>query len=150
MNKMITNQPNILLVEDNEDDIVLTLRAFKKKNIANPVIVAKNGEEALDYLFGRNDVGQISPMLILLDLKMPKLGGLEVLRHIRNNEQTKSLPVVIMTTSTEEEDIVKSYEYGANSYIRKPVNFEDFTETVGTLGLYWLVLNEPNPQTINR
>ena len=135
----------ILLVEDSEDDITLTLRALKKKNIANEVIIVRDGVEALDKLFGRNGEKVVKPALILLDLKLPKLDGLEVLKEIRKNEKTKGFSVVILTTSNQEEDIVKSYSLGANSYIRKPVDFVQFTEAVGQLGLYWLVLNEPNP-----
>lgn len=135
----------ILLVEDSEDDITLTLRALKKKNIANEVVIVRDGVEALDKLFGRNGEEVITPALILLDLKLPKLDGMEVLKEIRNNEKTKGFSVVVLTTSNQEEDIVKSYMLGANSYIRKPVDFSQFTEAVGQLGLYWLVLNEPNP-----
>lgn len=139
----------ILLVEDNPDDEALTLRALKKNNIYNEVIVAHDGVEALDYLFGtgqytgRDIVDQ--PQLILLDLKLPKIDGLEVLRRLRDNNQTKTLPVVILTTSNEERDILSSYTLGANSYIRKPVDFEQFMEAVRQLGLYWLVLNTPPP-----
>ncbi|ELR72452.1 Response regulator [Fulvivirga imtechensis AK7] len=135
----------ILLVEDSEDDITLTLRALKKKNIANEVVIVRDGVEALDKLFGRNGENLVKPALILLDLKLPKLDGLEVLKEIRKNEKTKGYSVVVLTTSNQEEDIVKSYSLGANSYIRKPVDFAQFTEAVGQLGLYWLVLNEPNP-----
>lgn len=137
----------ILLVEDNEDDITLTLRALKKKNIANEVVIARDGVEALDLLQGRNGKAAVKPALILLDLKLPKLDGLEVLKEIRQDELTRGFSVVVLTTSNQEEDIVKSYSLGANSYIRKPVDFIQFTEAVGQLGLYWLVLNEPNPQT---
>ncbi len=139
----------ILLVEDNPDDEALTLRALKKNNIYNEVMVAHDGVEALDYLFGtgqytgRDIVDQ--PQLILLDLKLPKIDGLEVLRRLRDNNQTKTLPVVILTTSNEERDILSSYTLGANSYIRKPVDFEQFMEAVRQLGLYWLVLNTPPP-----
>lgn len=136
----------ILLVEDNEDDITLTLRAFKKKNFSGEVVVARDGVEALDLLFGRNDKEEIKPALILLDLKLPKQDGLEVLQKIRANKKTRGYCVVILTTSNQEEDITNSYAMGANSYIRKPVDFVQFTETVGQLGLYWLTLNEPNPQ----
>ncbi|MEX2336670.1 MAG: response regulator [Fulvivirga sp.] len=136
---------SILLVEDNEDDITLTMRALKKKNITSEVIVARDGVEALDLLFGRNGKEPIKPTLILLDLKLPKKNGLEVLQEIRQNENTNGLCVVVLTTSNQEEDIIKSYALGANSYLRKPVDFLQFTETVGQLGLYWLVLNEPNP-----
>lgn len=135
----------ILLVEDNDDDIELTLRAFKKKNIANKIIVAKDGVEALDYIFGRNGKVQLNPALILLDLKLPKVDGLEVLKEINDNKATSKYPVVVLTTSSEEDDIVKSYNYGAKSYVRKPVNFEEFSEAVGQLGIYWLMLNERYP-----
>lgn len=138
------NNP-ILLVEDNEDDVELTLRALKKKNILNEVVIARDGVEALNILYGRNDTTKVIPSLILLDLKLPKLDGLEVLKEIHENEATKKYPVVVMTTSNEEDDIVRSYDLGAKSFIRKPVNFNEFTEAVGQLGIYWLMLNEPNP-----
>lgn len=136
----------IFLVEDNPDDELLTLMAFKDNNITNDVIVARDGEEALDYLFGTGkyqdrDI-KILPQVILLDLKLPKVDGLEVLQKIRTNPMTKLLPVVILTSSKEEVDILKSYQLGANSYIRKPVDFEQFSEAIKQLGLYWLVLNE--------
>jgi CheY-like chemotaxis protein len=136
----------ILLVEDNPDDVKLTLRALKKSNISNKVIVVGDGVEALDYLFGTgkfagHDIGLL-PQVVLLDLKMPKLDGLEVLHRIRANERTKLLPVVILTTSSEDKDRVESYKLGANSYIRKPVDFNQFVDAVQQLGLYWLVLNE--------
>ncbi len=139
----------ILLVEDNPDDEALTLRALKKNNISNKVVVARDGAEALDYLFA---TGQHStrdprdiPQVILLDLKLPKIDGLEVLRRIRTTELTRLLPVVILTSSKEERDIMGSYNNGANSYVRKPVDFDQFIEAVKQLGLYWLVLNEPPP-----
>jgi two-component system response regulator len=136
----------ILLVEDNPDDIELTLRALKKNNIANDVVVARDGEEALDYLagtgkYGAHDKGDL-PIVVLLDLKLPKIDGLEVLRHIRSDPATRLLPVVILTSSAEEGDMISSYSLGANSYIRKPVNFDQFIESVRQLGLYWLVLNQ--------
>lgn len=139
----------ILLVEDNADDEVLTLRALKKNNILNEVVVARDGVEALDYLFGRGrhagrDVG-CQPTVILLDLKLPRIDGLEVLRQIRASELTRMLPVVILTSSREEQDLLRSYRGGANSYIRKPVDFNQFMDAVHQLGLYWLVLNEPPP-----
>lgn len=139
----------ILLVEDNPDDEMLALRAFKKNNITNEVNVARDGVEALDFLFGRGayqgrDLAQ-QPSLILLDLKLPKMDGLEVLKALRANENTKLIPVVVMTTSKEEDDLVRSYSYGANSYIRKPVDFNQFIDAVRQVGLYWLVLNEPLP-----
>src|SRR6266568_725354 len=139
----------ILLVEDNPDDEALTLRALKKNNIKNEVWVAHDGVEALDFLFGTGphagrDLHAV-PELILLDLKLPKIDGLEVLRRIRENEQTRLLPVVVLTTSSEEQDRLRSYDLGANSYVRKPVNFQQFIEAVGQLGLYWLILNEQPP-----
>ena len=136
----------ILLVEDNPDDVALTLRALKKNNIANKVVVTRDGEEALEYLTasGRHAERNPSdlPEVILLDLKLPKVSGLDVLRAIRGNPQTRLLPVVVLTSSSEEQDILASYGLGANSYIRKPVDFDQFTESVRTLGLYWLVLNQ--------
>jgi two-component system, response regulator len=136
----------ILMVEDNPDDELLTLTALEDNNIMNEVVVVRDGEEALDYLFKRDkfqnrNSGTI-PQLILLDLKLPKVDGLEVLRQIRLNNETRLLPVVILTSSKEETDLIKSYSLGANSYIRKPVDFEQFTQAIKTLGLYWLVLNE--------
>jgi two-component system response regulator len=139
----------ILLVEDNADDEVLTLRALKKNNIRNEVVVARNGVEALDYLFGTGTYAgrnlNIVPQVVLLDLKLPKLDGLEVLRRLRANESTKLLPVVILTSSDEEQDRFNSYGLGANSYVRKPVDFNQFSEAVRQLGLYWLVVNQPPP-----
>jgi|ERR1035437_3440779 DNA-binding response OmpR family regulator len=139
----------ILLVEDNPDYVILTERAFKKNNISNKVIVAKDGVEALDYLFGKGmyagrDVKDM-PVVILLDLKLPKISGLEVLKTIRQNEFTKLLPVVILTSSAQEEDVVNGYKLGANSYVRKPVDFKEFVEAIKLLGLYWLIWNEPPP-----
>jgi len=136
----------ILLVEDNPDDVKLTMRALKKSNVLNEVIVAQDGAEALDYLFcagkysGRDK--NIMPQVVLLDLKMPKVDGLEVLKRMRADERTRLLPVVVLTTSSEEKDRVSSYKLGANSYVRKPVDFNQFVEAVQQLGLYWLVLNE--------
>ena len=134
----------ILLVEDDPDHELLTIRALKKSNIANEVRVARDGEEAVDLLFGEN---AISPQVILLDLKLPKLDGLEVLRRIRTGESTRLLPVVVLTSSDEERDVVRSYQLGVNSYIRKPVDFNDFAEATRQLGMYWLVLNECAPLT---
>jgi two-component system response regulator len=139
----------ILLVEDNPDDVELTIRALKKNNILNRMVVAKDGVEALDYLFGTGlhagrNMKEL-PIVILLDLKLPKIDGLEVLRRIRQNDLTRLLPVVILTSSVEEQDKINGYECGANSYIRKPVDFTQFTEAVKTLGLYWLIWNEPAP-----
>ena len=135
----------ILLVEDNPNDVKLTLRAFKQKKIKNEVIVARDGVEALDFLLGRNkhkdrDLRKM-PTLVLLDLKLPKMDGLEVLREIRSHQATAYLPVVMMTTSEEQKDVLESYQLGVNSYIRKPVEFENFSHVIEQLGLYWLLLN---------
>lgn len=141
----------ILLVEDNPDDEALTLRALEKNNIKNEVVVARDGAEALDYLFatgayaGRDT--SVLPQVTLLDLKLPKVDGLEVLRRVRADKRTHCLPVVILTSSNEEKDLINGYSLGANSYIRKPVDFAQFIEAVRQLGLYWLVLNEVPPQT---
>ncbi len=139
----------ILLVEDNPDDLELTKLAFEKNNIANRVIVARDGVEALDYMFGTGlyagrNVKEI-PVVVLLDLKLPKIDGLEVLKSIRQNEFTRLTPVVILTSSAEEKDVINGYNMGASSYIRKPVNFDQFTDAIKHLGLYWLVWNEPLP-----
>ena len=140
----------ILLVEDNPDDIELTIRAFKKSNLKNRIIIAHDGEEALDYLLGTGryaiNAADHLPAVVLLDLKLPKLDGLEVLKRLRENEKTKLLPVVILTSSIEEQDMLSGYKLGANSYLRKPVDFNKFIDSVQQLGLYWLVLNEPPPQ----
>jgi two-component system response regulator len=141
----------ILLVEDNPDDEALTLRALKKSNILNEVVVARDGAEALDYLFGTGAHAgrdtRIQPEIVLLDLKLPKLDGLEVLKRMRADPRTRLQPVVILTTSNEERDVLSSYELGANSYIRKPVDFEQFIDAVRQLGLFWLVLNVPPPRS---
>lgn len=139
----------ILLVEDNDDDVELTLRALRRNRVANTVDVVRDGQEALDYLFGagayaERDVRRL-PDLVLLDLKLPKLGGLEVLERLRADPRTRRLPVVVLTSSNVENDLARSYDLGANSYIRKPVDFAQFTEAVHQLGLYWLVLNEAPP-----
>jgi two-component system response regulator len=140
----------ILLVEDNSSDIDLTKRALSKGHILNELVVAEDGQEALDYLFGSGMYADRdsarAPTLILLDLKLPKVDGLEVLRRIRGDSRTKRLPVVILTSSKEDQDIAASYDLGANSYIRKPVDFLQFAEAIENLGLYWLVLNEPPPE----
>lgn len=134
----------ILLVEDNPRDEALTLRALGKCNLANDVVVARDGVEALDYLFKPSEEGELRPLpqLILLDLKLPKVDGLEVLKSVREHKRTRKLPVVVFTSSSEQEDIVKSIDLGANSYVRKPVDFEQFLEATKQLGMYWLVLNE--------
>jgi CheY-like chemotaxis protein len=136
----------VLLVEDNPDDEALTLRALKKNNIANEIVIAEDGAQALDYLFG---TGQFAgrdarnrPALILLDLKLPKVDGLSVLAQVRADERTKTVPVVVLTSSAEERDLMKSYELGVNSYVRKPVDFGEFVEATRQLGVYWLILNE--------
>ncbi len=136
----------ILLVEDNADDEALTIRAFNKNGIQNPLVVARDGQAALDYLFatGPHAGGNpVKPVLILLDLKLPKLNGIEVLRQIRSNEATRLIPTVVLTTSKEEDDLTNSYRLGANSYIRKPVDFMAFIDVVKQVGMYWLMLNEP-------
>lgn len=139
----------ILLVEDNQSDIDLTLRAFARANIVNEVVVVQDGQEALDYLFGTGQYAdrEEAPLIavILLDLKLPKVNGLEALQQIRADRRTKRLPVVILTSSQEEEDIAASYDLGANSYIRKPVDFKQFSEAIVHVGMYWLVLNQPPP-----
>ena len=140
----MNNHP-IMLVEDNPDDVMFTLRAFKQNNISNEVVVATDGEKALDILFPENDAAPFNPALVLLDVKLPKVDGLEVLRRIRSNPRTQSLPVVVLTTSSEETDIVNSYRLGANSFVRKPVDFDDFVHAANVLGVYWLLVNEPAP-----
>jgi len=141
------NRELILLVEDRPDDVELTLRAFARSNVANEIVVARDGEEAIDYLFamgthaGRDP--NLMPSVVLLDLKLPKVDGLEVLRRMRNDERTRRLPVVVLTSSNEEQDVARSYDLGANSFVRKPVDFAEFIEAARQLGLYWLLLNEP-------
>ncbi len=144
------DRTTILLIEDNPDDVELTLHAFQKNHMANDVVVASDGAEGLDYLFGTGKYAgrdaEEFPALILLDLQLPKIGGLEVLRRVREDERTKRIPVVIMTTSDEEEDIVNGYNGGANSYLRKPVDFTEFMNAVKQLEMYWMVLNTPPPK----
>jgi two-component system response regulator len=146
---MNTLELDILLVEDNQDDMDLALHALKREKLANHIFVARDGEEALDFLFCRGKFGQRSfdhpPKLVLLDLKLPKVDGMEVLKQVKSDPRTKTIPVVMMTSSKEERDLVKSYDLGANSYIQKPVDFDQFRETVKTVGLYWLVTNQPVP-----
>ncbi len=137
---------SILLVEDNPDDEALTLRALRKNNILNEVTVAHDGAEALEHLFADGSSGAQAPGLILLDLKLPKIDGLEVLRRIRADERTKLIPVVVLTSSKLDEDILASYRGGANGYVRKPVKFSEFAEAVSTLGMFWLLLNEAVPE----
>ena len=147
---MNANALSILLVEDNPDDEELTLRALRQNNILNQVNVARDGAEALDYLFCQGAYKARDPLqrpaIVMLDLKLPKIDGLEVLRRVRADERTRLMPVVILTSSKEEQDLVNGYRLGANSYIRKPVDFNQFVTTVGQLGLYWLVLNEAPPR----
>jgi CheY-like chemotaxis protein len=147
---MRTGEKIILLVEDNPDDEMLTLRALRKNHICNTVVVAHDGAEALDYIFGRGSyLGRdpnTAPAVVLLDLKLPKIDGLEVLRQIRADHRTHLYPIVILTSSKEEKDLINGYSLGANSYIRKPVDFVQFIDAIKQLGLYWLVLNEPPPE----
>ena len=137
----------ILLIEDNQDDVDLTLRAFDQNHIANQLVVARDGEEALAYLFGQGeDAGRSEhrmPEVVLLDLKLPKIDGLEVLRRVRSDERTRRIPVVVLTSSTEEQDVLRSYDLGANSFVQKPVDFVEFVAAARQLGLYWLALNKP-------
>lgn len=139
----------ILLVEDNPDDEALAIRALNRHHIGNEIVVAHDGVEAMDYLFGTGAYAgrdtSIKPAVVLLDLKLPRIDGLEVLRRIRDNEPTKLLPVVVLTTSSEEQDLLDSYSLGCNSYIRKPVDFLQFSEAIRQLGMYWLLMNEPPP-----
>jgi two-component system, response regulator len=140
------NSRPILLVEDNPDDVTFTMRAFQKNNIGNKVVVAADGKEALDILFPENGAPALRPALVLLDVKLPKIDGMEVLRQIRADPRTQSLPVIVLTTSSEETDIVNSYKLGANSFVRKPVVFDDFLHAANVLGVYWLAINQPAPQ----
>ena len=143
---MSKSKQTILLVEDNPDDEALTLRAFKKNNIFNEVTVVRDGQEAIDYFFGDGASEWPTPAVVLLDLKLPKIDGLEVLRRIRADPRTRLQPIVILTSSREEQDLINGYSLGANSYIRKPVDFSQFMEAIRQIGLYWLVLNEPAVQ----
>ncbi|MGZ4732413.1 MAG: response regulator [Terriglobales bacterium] len=144
---MTTRQIEILLVEDNPDDVELTLHALRKEKLANSIHVARDGEEALEFLFNNGKhsarASQPPPKLILLDLKLPKVDGMEVLKRLKDDARTKTIPVVILTASKEERDLVSSYNLGANSYIQKPVDFDQFREIVKTVGMYWLVINQP-------
>jgi CheY-like chemotaxis protein len=147
---MVAQVAEILLVEDNPDDVELTLHSLQQENLANKIAVARDGEEALDFLFrrGAHAPQGLAPQLklVLLDLKLPKVDGMEVLRQMKNDERTKTIPVVILTSSKEERDLVNGYKLGVNSYIQKPVDFEQFRETVKKAGLYWLLINQPPPQ----
>lgn len=139
----------ILLIEDNESDEILTVRALEKAQVANEIVVVRDGEEALAYLFGTGayegrDLSQL-PTVVLLDLNLPKIGGLDVLRRVRAHERTRHLPVVVLTSSGEERDVVQSYQLGANAYVRKPVDFNEFAQATKALGLFWLLVNEPPP-----
>lgn len=140
----MNNHP-ILLVEDNPDDVRFTLRAFKKNNIGNEIVVATDGEKALEILFPEDGTAPFQPAIVLLDVKLPKVNGLDVLQRIRSEPRTQSLPVIVLTTSSEETDIVNSYKLGANSFVRKPVDFDDFVHAANILGVYWLLVNESAP-----
>ena len=148
---MNTDELEILLVEDNPKDVELTLHALRKENLCNHIHVARDGEEALDFLFCRGTYSSRSfdhpPRLVVLDLKLPKVDGLEVLRTIKNDIRTQAIPVTVLTSSKEDRDLVESYKLGVNSYIQKPVDFNQFRETVKQLGLYWLVVNQPPPRS---
>ena len=139
------NAKTILLVEDNPDDEALTLHAFEKNNISNKVVVMRNGADALDHLIGAGSQNRELPTVVLLDLKLPKIDGLEVLRRIREHERTKLLPVVILTSSKEQQDLISGYRFGCNAYVRKPVDFDEFLQAARQLGLFWLLLNSPPP-----
>jgi two-component system, response regulator len=143
---MITDAPTVLLVEDNPDDQELILREFRPTNLKNPVDVARDGQEALDYLFGNHDqAAKPVPVLVLLDLRLPRVDGFEVLKRIRAQERTRRVPVVILTSSSEDQDLIDGYDLGANGYVRKPVRFEEFATAIAQLGVYWLLINEPPP-----
>ena len=151
---MTLENPQILLVEDNPNDVKLTLHALSEENLANAIQVARDGEEALDFLFCRGEFANRSfdhpPRLVLLDIKLPKVDGLEVLRAVKGDPRTKAIPVVVISSSREESDLVKSYKLGVNAYIQKPVEFDAFRRAVKQLGLFWLVVNEPPPPTAFR
>jgi two-component system, response regulator len=140
---MASGQVDILLVEDNQEDLELTLHALKRENLANHVHVARDGEEALEFLYSNGNSGACRPKLILLDLKLPKVDGMQVLKQIKSDPRTKTIPVVILTSSKEERDLLNGYQLGANSYIQKPVDFAQFRDTVKNAGLYWLLINQP-------
>ena len=143
---MITDAAAVLLVEDNPDDEELTLHGLRRANLTNPVVVARDGQEALDYLFGDHDqAAKPVPVVVLLDLHLPRIDGFEVLKRIRAQERTRRVPVVILTSSSEDADLINGYDLGANSYVRKPVQFEEFATAIAQLGVYWLLINEPPP-----
>lgn len=142
---MMTMNKKILLVEDNPNDEILTIRGLRRNKIANEIIVARDGQEAVDYLFGTGGKERVVPSLILLDMNLPKLNGLDVLRRIRGDERTKAMPVVILTSSRQDRDLVESYQLGCNSYVCKPLDFDEFIKAANTLSVYWLMLNEPPP-----
>ena len=145
---MITDAPAVLLVEDNPDDEELTLRGFRRTNLKNPVDVARDGQEALDYLFGNHaQAARPVPVVVLLDLHLPRVDGFEVLKRIRGEKRTHRVPVVILTSSSEDQDLINGYDLGANSYVRKPVQFEEFATAIAQLGIYWLLINQPAPPT---
>ena len=149
----MTPLKRILLVEDNHRDVELTLSALEEFNLANEVVIARDGVEALDYLYGRSQFtghGNGLPVVVLLDLKMPRLDGLEVLRQIRNDATLKAVPVVMITSSREEQDLVRSYELGVNAYVVKPVDFQKFVESIKQIGFFWAIINEPPPGTVKR
>lgn len=150
----MADEPIILLVEDNPDDEALTVRALKKANVHNLIVVVRDGAEALDYLFGTGvhagRDARLTPQVVLLDIKLPKIDGLEVLRRVRADARTELLPVVILTSSSEEQDMIEGYRLGANSYVRKPVDFGHFADAVRQLGLYWVLVNQPPPRTSRR
>lgn len=149
----MTDLKRILLVEDNPNDVELTLTALEEHNLANEVIVTRDGAEALDYLYRRGEFkmrGNGNPAVVLLDIKMPKVDGLEVLRQMKSDPQLKTIPVVILTSSREEKDLVSSYHLGVNSYVVKPVNFQEFVDAVKELGVYWVLINEPPPGSVKR
>ena len=144
--RLVPSTPYLLLVEDNPSDVVLTLRAFEKQGVSNEIRVARDGAEALEFLFGTGEGPPPAlPLVVLLDLKLPRVSGLDVLRQIRAHERTRLVPVVIMTSSSEQRDVIEGYGLGANSYVRKPVNSAEFGEAVRQLGLYWILLNHPPP-----
>jgi len=142
----VSSERPILLVEDNPDDVELTLHAFEENGVRNPLVVARNGAEALERLFGPpGEPAPELPVIVLLDLNLPKVGGIEVLKRIRAHERTRLLPVIVLTSSAEDRDLVESYQFGANSYVRKPVDFDEFHAAARQLSMYWLILNEPPP-----